>query len=208
MNFIFLSKTLFHGEVMDKNPIIKILEWYNEAKNSEINDPDAITLATVDDKGFPNIRTVLLRKIDNDSFVFFTNYNSQKGKEIEHNNKIAFSFHWKTLAKQIRIRGITEKENGTVADDYYNSRALGSRIGAWASKQSSILNNRKELLDRIKLMENKFKSNPPRPDFWGGIRIRPLSIEFWKEGKYRLHERELWKRSNIDGDWSIKNLYP
>ena len=113
MNFIFLSKTLFHGEVMDKNPIIKILEWYNEAKKSEINDPDAITLATVDDKGFPNIRTVLLRKIDNDSFVFFTNYNSQKGKEIEHNNKIAFSFHWKTLAKQIRIRGITEKENGT-----------------------------------------------------------------------------------------------
>ena len=94
------------------------------------------------------------------------------------------------------------------ADDYYNSRALGSRIGAWASKQSSILNNRTELLDRIKLMENKFKSNPPRPDFWGGIRIRPLSIEFWKEGKYRLHERELWKRGGIEDDWSINNLYP
>ena len=102
---------------MDKNPITKIVDWYNEAKKTEINDPDAITLATVDDTGFPNIRTVLLRKIDSDSFVFFTNYNSQKGNEIENNNNVAFSFHWKSLAKQIRIRGIAEKENGIVADD-------------------------------------------------------------------------------------------
>ena len=150
---------------MDKNPITKIVDWYNEAKKTEINDPDAITLATVDDTGFPNIRTVLLRKIDIDSFVFFTNYNSQKGNEIENNNNVAFSFHWKSLAKQIRIRGIAEKENGKVADDYYNSRALGSRIGAWASKQSSKLKNREELLERITFMENKFKSNPPRPPF-------------------------------------------
>ena len=193
---------------MDKNPITKIVDWYNEAKKTEINDPDAITLATVDDTGFPNIRTVLLRKIDSDSFVFFTNYNSQKGKEIEINNNVAFSFHWKSLAKQIRIRGIAEKENGIVADDYYNSRALGSRIGAWASKQSSKLKNREELLERIAFMEKKFKSKPPRPDFWGGIRIRPLSIEFWKEGKFRLHERELWKRLDLDQKWSIDNLYP
>ena len=193
---------------MDKNPITKIVDWYNEAKKTEINDPDAITLATVDDTGFPNIRTVLLRKIDSDSFVFFTNYNSQKGKEIENNNKIAFSFHWKSLAKQIRIRGIAEKENSVVADDYYNSRALGSRIGAWASKQSSKLKKREELLERIAFMEKKFKSNPPRPPFWGGSRIRPLSIEFWKEGKFRLHERELWKRLDLDQKWSIDNLYP
>ncbi len=193
---------------MAKNPITKIVDWYNEAKKTEINDPDAITLATVDDTGFPNIRTVLLRKIDSDSFVFFTNYNSQKGKEIENNNNVAFSFHWKSLAKQIRIRGIAEKEDSIVADDYYNSRALGSRIGAWASKQSSKLKNREELLERIALMEKKFKSNPPRPVFWGGIRIRPLSIEFWKEGKFRLHERELWKRLDFDQKWSIDNLYP
>ena len=119
-----------------------------------------------------------------------------------------FCFHWKSLAKQIRIRGIAEKENGIVADDYYNSRALGSRIGAWASKQSSKLKNREELLERIALIEKKFKSNPPRPPFWGGIRIRPLSIEFWKEGKFRLHERELWKRLDLDKKWSIDNLYP
>jgi pyridoxamine 5'-phosphate oxidase len=208
MNFFFLSKIIFYGEIMDKNPITKIVDWYNEAKKTEINDPDAIALATVDDTGFPNIRTVLLRKIDSDSFVFFTNYNSQKGNEIENNNNVAFSFHWKSLAKQIRIRGIAEKENGIVADDYYNSRALGSRIGAWASKQSSKLKNREELLERIALMEKKFKSNPPRPPFWGGIRIRPLSIEFWKEGKFRLHERELWKRLDLDQKWSIDNLYP
>ena len=193
---------------MGKNPITKIVDWYNEAKKTEINDHDAITLATVDNTGFPNIRTVLLRKIDSDSFVFFTNYNSQKGKEIENNNNVAFSFHWKSLAKQIRIRGIAEKENSIVADDYYNSRSLGSRIGAWASKQSSKLINREELLERIAFMEKKFKSNPPRPDFWGGIRIRPLSIEFWKEGKFRLHERELWKRIDLDQKWSIEKLYP
>ena len=128
--------------------------------------------------------------------------------EIENNNNVAFSFHWKSLAKQIRIRGIAEKENSIVADDYYNSRSLGSRIGAWASKQSSKLINREELLERISFMEKKFKSNPPRPDFWGGIRIRPLSIEFWKEGKFRLHERELWKRIDLDQKWSIEKLYP
>ena len=208
MNFIFLSKIIFNGDVMDKNPIVKIIDWYNEAKKTEINDPDAITLATVDDTGFPNVRTVLLRKIDTDSFVFFTNYYSQKGREIEHNNKIAFSFYWKTLARQVRIRGIAEKENSKVADDYYNSRALGSRIGAWASKQSAVLKNRDELLERISLMEKKFKSNPPKPDFWGGIRIRPLSIEFWREGKFRLHERELWKRFELNQEWSIQKLYP
>ena len=193
---------------MDNNPISKIVDWYNDAKKSEINDPDAITLATVDKSGFPNIRTVLLRKIDNDSFVFFTNYNSQKGREIANNNKIAFSFHWKTLAKQIRIRGLAERENTVIADDYYNSRALGSRIGAWASKQSEVLKNREELIERIDFMKKKFKSNPPRPEFWGGIRIRPLSIEFWKEGEFRLHERELWQRLTVDEPWSINNLYP
>ena len=149
MNFFFLSKIIFYGEIMDKNPITKIVDWYNEAKKTEINDPDAITLATVDDTGFPNIRTVLLRKIDSDSFVFFTNYNSQKGNEIENNNNVAFSFHWKSLAKQIRIRGIAEKENGIVADDYYNSRPYKNKIGAWASYQSQVLDKRDTFLEKI-----------------------------------------------------------
>ena len=176
---------------MDKNPITKIVDWYNEAKKTEINDPDAITLATVDDTGFPNIRTVLLRKIDSDSFVFFTNYNSQKGNEIENNNNVAFSFHWKSLAKQIRIRGIAEKENGIVADDYYNSRALGSRIGAWASKQSSILKKREELYQSIEDYKKKYpdENNVPRPTHWSGWSLNPNSIEFWLDGEDRIHQR-------------------
>ena len=149
-----------------------------------------------------------MKKIESDSFLFFTNFSSNKVKEIEFNEKVAFSFHWKSLAKQIRVKGIAEKEEGQVADDYYHSRSLGSRIGAWASKQSAVLNERKELLDRIITAEKKFKTHPPRPSFWGGIRITPLSIEFWKEGESRLHERELWSREDVGSTWTSCFLYP
>ena len=114
----------------------------------------------------------------------------------------------KSLAKQIRVRGITEKEDGVIADDYYSSRDLGSRIGAWASRQSSILKNRQELLQRVREVEKKFKNDPPRPSFWWGIRIRPISIEFWTDGEFRLHERELWTRIKVDSAWSKCLLYP
>ena len=151
---------------------------------------------------------VLLKGLSDKGFVFYTNFNSKKGNELKINQKASMCFHWKSLRRQVRISGEVEEVTAKEADDYYNSRALGSRIGAWASKQSSKLKNREELLERIALMEKKFKSNPPRPPFWGGIRIRPLSIEFWKEGKFRLHERELWKRLDLDQKWSIDNLYP
>ena len=193
---------------MRNNPIEKILIWLDQAKKSEINDPDAISLATVDENGFPNVRTVLLRRVEEDSFVFFTNYGSKKAQEIVGSGKVAFSFHWKSLAKQIRVRGHAEKEEGQVADDYYYSRALGSRIGAWASRQSEVLINRQELLNRVAKTEMKFGDDPPRPSFWGGIRIHPLSIEFWEEGNSRLHQRELWTRSELKANWSSTFLFP
>ena len=193
---------------MKSDPINKVKAWMEQARNTEKSDADAISLATIDEMGFPNVRTVLLRKIEADSFVFFTNYTSKKAKEIEFSNKVAFSFHWKSLAKQIRVRGISEKEDGVIADDYYSSRDLGSRIGAWASRQSAVLKNRQELLQRVHEAEKKFKNDPPRPTFWGGIRIRPLSIEFWTDGEFRLHERELWTRTQIDEPWCNCLLYP
>ena len=193
---------------MKSDPINKVKAWMEQARNTEKSDADAISLATIDEKGFPNVRMVLLRKIEADSFVFFTNYTSKKAKEIEFSNKVAFSFHWKSLAKQIRVRGVSEKEDGVIADDYYSSRDLGSRIGAWASRQSAVLKNRQELLQRVREVEKKFKNDPPRPSFWGGIRIRPLSIEFWTDGEFRLHERELWTRAKVDSAWSKCSLYP
>ena len=193
---------------MKSDPINKVKAWMEQARNTEKSDADAISLATIDEMGFPNVRMVLLRKIEADSFVFFTNYTSKKAKEIEFSNKVAFSFHWKSLAKQIRVRGVSEKEDGVIADDYYSSRDLGSRIGAWASRQSAVLKNRQELLQRVREVEKKFKNDPPRPSFWGGIRIRPLSIEFWTDGEFRLHERELWTRTKVDSAWSKCLLYP
>ena len=193
---------------MKSDPINKVKAWMEQARNTEKSDADAISLATIDEMGFPNVRMVLLRKIEADSFVFFTNYTSKKAKEIEFSNKVAFSFHWKSLAKQIRVRGISEKEDGVIADDYYSSRDLGSRIGAWASRQSAVLKNRQELLQRVREVEKKFKNDPPRPSFWGGIRIRPISIEFWTDGEFRLHERELWTRTKVDSAWSKCLLYP
>ena len=193
---------------MKSDPINKVKAWMEQARNTEKSDADAISLATIDEMGFPNVRMVLLRKIEADSFVFFTNYTSKKAKEIEFSNKVAFSFHWKSLAKQIRVRGVSEKEDGVIADDYYSSRDLGSRIGAWASRQSAVLKNRQELLQRVREAEKKFKNDPPRPTFWGGIRIRPLSIEFWTDGEFRLHERELWTRAKVDSAWSKCLLYP
>ena len=193
---------------MKSDPINKVKAWMEQARNTEKSDADAISLATIDEMGFPNVRMVLLRKVEADSFVFFTNYTSKKAKEIEFSNKVAFSFHWKSLAKQIRVRGVTEKEDGVIADDYYSSRDLGSRIGAWASRQSAVLKNRQELLQRVREVEKKFNNDPPRPSFWGGIRIRPLSIEFWTDGEFRLHERELWTRTKVDSAWSKCLLYP
>ncbi|NRA99480.1 MAG: pyridoxamine 5'-phosphate oxidase [Rhodobacteraceae bacterium] len=190
------------------DPFALAQAWMDEASASEPNDPNAIALATVDPDGLPNVRMVLLKDIEADAFVFYTNYESAKGREIEAAGKAAFVVHWKTLGRQIRVRGLVSREDGQKADDYYRSRALKSRIGAWASKQSQPLASRETLMAEVAAQGVKQGLNPDRPPFWGGFRVKPLEIEFWADGQFRLHDRFQWKRSNPTASWDVKRLSP
>ena len=187
----------------EDNPISLFKIWFEEAKKSEINDPNALSLATSDSTGIPSVRMVLLKNYDNNGFVFYTNLNSAKSKDIKDNPNVSMCFHWKSLLRQIRIKGKVSKVSEQEADEYYNSRSYGSRIGAWASKQSSILNNREELNKEIEIYKSKFPDNNevPRPNHWSGWRVNPSEIEFWLDGDNRIHERlkylkddEGWKK--------------
>ena len=198
------DEKLFAGE----EPLTIFRRWLEEARETEINDPDAIALATVDREGLPNVRMVLLRIIEDDAFVFFTNYGSKKAREAFLTNKVAFNIHWKSLRRQIRVRGHVEKEDGIIADKYFSEREVGSQTAAWASKQSETLNDRQELIERWQSYKNQFETNVGRPDFWGGIRIKPIQIEFWADGQYRLHDRFLWERGLGEKSWSVRRLYP
>tara|TARA_B100000579_G_C22450601_1_gene674134 strand:+ start:9 stop:632 length:624 start_codon:yes stop_codon:yes gene_type:complete len=166
-------------------------KWFNEAKKKEINDPNALALGTASKDGIPSVRMVLLKGFDRNGFVFYTNLNSQKGKEIKVNPNATMCFHWKSLLRQIRIVGTLIQVHDKIADEYYNSRAYESRIGAWASHQSKTLNNREELLKSIENFQKKFrdKNNVPRPTHWSGWNLKPSSIEFWLDGDNRIHER-------------------
>ena len=198
------DENLFAGE----EPLTIFLRWLEEARKTEVNDPDAIALATVDKEGLPNVRMVLLRIIEDDAFVFFTNYGSKKAQEAFLTNKVAFNLHWKSLRRQIRVRGHVEKEDGMIADKYFSEREVGSQTAAWASKQSETLTDRQELIERWQSYKNQFEKNVGRPDFWGGIRIKPVQIEFWADGQYRLHDRFLWERKLGEKSWSVRRLYP
>ncbi|MFQ6776713.1 pyridoxamine 5'-phosphate oxidase [Cereibacter sphaeroides] len=182
--------------------------WLAEAEPQEPNDPNAIALATVDAAGLPNVRMVLLKEIETEAFVFYTNYGSQKAVEIETSGKAAFVLHWKSLRRQIRVRGLVEREEGAQADAYYASRSLKSRLGAWASEQSRPLASRTSLLAEVARVTARFGTNPPRPAFWGGFRIKPLEIEFWADGAFRLHDRFRWRRNSLSDGWSIERLNP
>jgi len=195
------------------NPFAIAQAWMTEAEPLEPNDPNAIALATVDEGGLPNARMVLLKEIETTGiggggFVFYTNYTSKKGREIEASGKAAFVLHWKSLRRQIRVRGITEREEGPQADAYYTSRSLKSRLGAWASKQSEPLSSREALMAEVAKATLAQGPMPKRPPFWGGIRIRPLEIEFWADGTFRLHDRFRWTRKNIDANWTVERLNP
>ncbi len=198
------DEKLFAGE----EPFTIFRRWLEEARKTEVNDPDAIALATVDKEGLPNVRMVLLRIIEEDAFVFFTNYGSKKAQEAFLTNKVAFNLHWKSLRRQIRVRGHVEKEDGMIADKYFSEREFGSQTAAWASKQSETLTDRQELIERWRSFKNQFEKNVGRPDFWGGIRIKPVQIEFWADGQYRLHDRFLWERKYGEKSWSVRRLYP
>ncbi|MDH3264474.1 MAG: pyridoxamine 5'-phosphate oxidase, partial [Paracoccaceae bacterium] len=156
----------------------------------------------------PNVRMVLLREIEDDGFVFYTNYGSKKGREISSTGKAAFVIHWKSLRRQIRVRGVVEREDGEKADIYFASRSLKSRLGAWASRQSEPLASRTALMAEVARMTAAHGTAPRRPPNWGGFRIRPLEIEFWADGAFRLHDRFRWRRDSLDAAWQIIRLSP
>ena len=180
--------------------------WLAEAEGSEPNDPNAIALATVDPAGLPNVRMVLLKEIEDAAFVFYTNYESAKGQELAASGKVAFVMHWKSLRRQIRVRGVVSREDGPQADAYFRSRSLKSRLGAWASAQSRPLSSRAALVADVAKVTAAKGIDPDRPPFWGGFRILPLEIEFWADGSFRLHDRFRYTR---DGStWIIGRLAP
>ena len=188
---------------LDKNdPIDLFKTWMNEAEKTEPNDPNAVALGTSDKNNSPSIRMVLLKDFNKEGFVFYTNLNSQKGNELKDNPKAAMCFHWKSLLRQVRINGMVQKVSKEVADEYYNTRGYESRIGAWASKQSSILNNREELVNSIEKYKKKYnnKKKVPRPDHWSGWNLIPTSIEFWLDGDSRIHERLKYTKDE-NGNW-------
>ena len=190
------------------NPMELFNSWLKEAENKELNDPNAIALATVDSTGLPNVRMVLLKGITDQSFIFYTNYKSVKAEEITSSPKASFLIHWKSIRRQIRVRGFVEKEDGPVADQYFSSRSLDSRIGAWASRQSQTVGSRQELLDSVNRLTVELGTNPPRPHFWGGFKITPIEIEFWADGEARLHNRFRWSRSDTKSKWNVCRLQP
>lgn len=182
--------------------------WMEEAAGSEPNDPNAMALATVDRAGMPNVRIVLLKEIEDAAFVFYTNYDGDKGQEIAATGVASFVIHWKSLRRQVRVRGHVTREDGAQADAYYASRALDSRLGAWASAQSRPLADRQTLMDEVEAARARFGDDPPRPSHWGGFRIVPVSFEFWADGSFRLHDRERWLPSGEAGSWTVQRLYP
>ncbi len=196
------------GKFAGDDPFVIAGNWLAEAQGSEINDPNAIALSTVDAQGLPNVRMVLLKGVEADSFVFYTNYESAKAAELDHAGKAAFVMHWKSLRRQIRVRGLVEREDGPTADEYYRTRSLKSRLGAWASQQSRPLGSRGALMAEVAKVTATHGTNPKRPPFWGGYRVTPVEIEFWADGEFRLHDRFVWRRATVSDNWSVTRLNP
>ena len=199
---------LKHKDLIDftPNPFELFGNWYDLAIETEINDPNAMTLSTILNSR-PSSRIVLLKSHDERGFVFYTNSNSKKGKSISENNNIALNFHWKTQNRQIRIEGQAKTVSSEIADSYFNSRPRGSQIGAWSSNQSAELNARSELIKNIKKFEKKYEDQDiPRPSHWNGYLVKPQLIEFWQEMPFRIHDRVVYTLYN--NKWKIKKLYP
>ena len=197
-----------HGIFAGDDPFVIAQNWMQEAEAKELNDPNAIALSTVDASGLPNVRMVLLKEIEADAFVFYTNYESQKAQELDSAGKAAFVLHWKSLGRQIRVRGLVSREDGPQADAYYASRSLKSRLGAWASAQSRPLSSRTALMAEVAKVTASKGSDPKRPPFWGGYRVIPVEIEFWADGAFRLHDRFQWRRPEAGSPWVIQRLNP
>lgn len=203
------SSGLKKSDRIEENPFELFSNWLKDAEAKEPNDPSAMALASADENGFPNVRMVLMRRVDERGIVFFTNFESQKGKELLANPQAAAVFHWKSLRKQVRFRGPIEVVSNEEADEYFYSRPRGSRIGAHASKQSRELESRFALEKEVALFTAKFGTGTiPRPPYWSGFRLMPTSIEFWSDGKFRLHDRRRFDRESLDAAWEMARLYP
>ncbi len=196
------------GKFEGDDPIRIARDWLAEAEGTEPNDPNAIALATVDAEGRPNVRMVLLKEIEDDAFVFYTNYESAKGQELSTTARAAFVMHWKSLRRQVRVRGNVTREDGPQADAYFDSRSLKSRIGAIASQQSRPLKSRAALVAEAAKVGAISGLNPKRPAHWGGFRIEPFEIELWADGDFRLHDRFRWTRDAPDQPWQVTRLFP
>lgn len=196
------------GATPDGSPLQQLREWLAAAGETELNDPNACSLATVDPDGLPNVRVVLAKDIESDAVVFYTNHESAKGRELDFAGKAAIVFHWKSQRRQVRLRGSVSRVEEAVADRYYGSRPLESRYGAWASQQSRPLASREALLKEVDRVRDEYGDAPPRPPFWGGYRLTPLEVEFWEDGAFRLHDRFRWRRAMPGGQWEVVRLNP
>ena len=193
----------------DNEPFQLFAEWLKEAERTEPNDPNAVAVATVDADGMPNVRMVLLKGFDSSGFVFYTNFESQKGREILGQQKAAMVFHWKSLRRQVRIRGPVETVTDREADEYFASRPRGSRLGAWASKQSRPLESRFALEKAVAEVTARYPFGEiPRPPHWSGFRVKPTSIEFWHDRPFRLHDRMEFRRDTPESPWNKVRMYP
>ena len=192
---------------LSNNPFSLFKEWFDEAQKNEINDANAMNLSTISKSNLPSSRMVLLKDFDDRGFVFYTNINSKKGKDITNNPNVSLNFHWKSITKQVRIEGKATLVSDKEADEYFNSRPKESRIGAWASNQSSKMNNRADLIEKYNFYKDKFKEDSiPRPDYWSGFRVAPILIEFWQDMPFRLHDRVEFRKH--EDEWVSRKLYP
>jgi pyridoxamine 5'-phosphate oxidase len=190
-----------------EDPIASFVEAFERAKRKEPGDATACALATADASGAPSVRMVLLKEVDERGFVFHTNYRSRKALELESNPRAALCFYWESLHEQVRVEGQVERVSEAESDAYFATRSRASRLGAWTSKQSQVLESRAHLLSRFVRFETRFATVPvPRPEFWGGYRLIPERVEFWFSQRHRLHDRRLYSRT--DGGWTMQRLYP
>ena len=202
------SKSTLDIDTIGKDPVSQFEKWFNEALTSGVPEPNALTLSTVSEDGRPSGRIVLLKGVENGKFVFYSNYQSQKGKELDKNPACSLTFFWAELERQVRIEGIASRTDVASSEKYFQSRPRESQIGAWASPQSAVISNREILNERVTKIKEKFegKDKLPKPNQWGGFEVEPLKIEFWQGRPNRLHDRIVFTK--IDNLWQIHRLAP